>query len=517
MIGRRWMFAVIVGAAILFTGAGTASGAPSTGENVGAVFQDFYNRSGGVAVFGYPISATMQESGYTVQYFERQRMEYHPELAGTPYSVVLGLLGQIDADSRGLLETDAFKPLPTDMTPDSNCVFFSATGHQTCAGFKTYWQSHGVDLGDSGTSYRESLALFGYPISEEFTDPSTGFTVQYFQRARFEYHPENQASENTVLLGLLGASVAQYQGGGSRHSTSVSPKVASPGVYLGVWQPGAPWNMTALDQFERETGKHVAIVHWYQGWGAANSALNISLLSSVSARGSVPMITWEPWDYTKGADQPEYNLANIANGNFDSYIRSWANGLSAYQKPVLLRFAHEMNNPVYPWSIGVNGNTPDQYVAAWRHVHDIFAAAGATNVQWIWSPNVWWEGQPDIEPMYPGDGYVDWVAMDGYNYVAWGGWKSFSQIFGPTYQKLTALTSKPVMVAEVASDETGGSKADWITSMYTNEIPAQFPRIKAVVWFNEKRDANWPVGSSSQALKAYSRAVSSSKYVSAWP
>lgn len=511
------MVAALVSAVVLLTSGSADAGASATGYDIGAVFQGFYNSSGGVSVFGYPITGLIQESGYTVQYFERQRMEYHPELAGTPYEVMLGLLGQTDAESRGLLSTPAFQALPAGEQSDANCMFFPETGHQVCGRFKTYWQTHGVEFGDPGTSYRESLALFGYPISEEFIDPASGLTVQYFQRARFEYHPENAASGNTVLLGLLGESVANYQGKGGAHGKTGSSSNGQNGVYLGVWQPGAPWNMTPLDQFERETGKRVAIVHWYQGWGAANAPLDTSLLSAVAARGSMPMITWEPWDYTQGTNQPAYSLANIANGNFDAYVRSWAVGLAAYHKPVLLRFAHEMNNPVYPWSIGINGNTSSEYVAAWRHVHDIFTAAGATNVQWVWSPNVWWPGQPDITLMYPGDNYVDWVAMDGYNYVPWGGWQSFSQIFGATYQKLTALTDKPVMVAEVASDEAGGNKADWITSMYTKEIPDNFPRIRAVVWFNEKREGNWPVDSSAKALRAYSRAVASSQYLGTWP
>lgn len=292
---------------------------------------------------------------------------------------------------------------------------------------------------------------------------------------------------------------------------------ASGGVYLGVWQPGVPSDMNVLNQYERETGKHVAIVHWYQGWGAANAPLDLTSLGAVAAHGSVPMITWEPWDYTKGVDQPEYNLATIAGGTFDSYIRSWATGLAAYKGPVLLRIAHEMNSPVYPWSVGIDGNTTGQYVSAWRHVHDIFTAEGASNVQWVWSPDVWRPGQPDVSQTYPGDRYVDWVAMDGYNYVPWGGWRSFTQIFGATYQQLIALTDKPVMIAELASDEAGGSKAAWITNAFVNELPRQFPRVRAVVWFNESREGNWPVDSSAAALSAYSRAIDSRIYRSTWP
>ncbi len=205
-LGSHVILALVVGTTILLAGGGLSAGASPTGQDVGTVFQDFYNRSGGVPVFGYAVSGTLQESGYTVQYFERQRMEYHPDLAGTPYSVLLGLLGQSDAESRGLVSTPPFQPLPDTTHADASCTFFTETEHRICFGFNDYWRSHGVEFGDAGTSYRESLALFGYPISEEFTDPATGMIVQYFQRARFEYHPENVGTPNVVELSLLGQS-----------------------------------------------------------------------------------------------------------------------------------------------------------------------------------------------------------------------------------------------------------------------------------------------------------------------
>ncbi len=157
-------------------------------------------------------------------------------------------------------------------------------------------------------------------------------------------------------------------------------------IYLGVWQPGAPASLAAVTQFEHDAGKHVAIVQWYQQWAGGSSAFDRSLPAAVAAHGSIPMINWEPWDPAAGANQPAFALPNIIAGNYDGYVRGWAQGLAAYGKPVLLRFAHEMNGTWYPWAGGINGNTAAQYVAAWRHVHDIFAAAGATNVRWVWSP-----------------------------------------------------------------------------------------------------------------------------------
>lgn len=177
---------------------------PETGHYLAYGFRSFWELNGGLPVFGIPLTEEFTDEGYTVQYFERQRFEYHPEHAGTPYGVELGRLGAGEAQSRGLLGTAPFRPLPTSTTGDANCDFFAQTGHRVCFGFRDYWRSHGLEFGDPSISYRESLALFGYPIGEEFTDPVTGLTVQYFERARFEYHPENPESYR-VLLGRLGA------------------------------------------------------------------------------------------------------------------------------------------------------------------------------------------------------------------------------------------------------------------------------------------------------------------------
>ncbi|HET9017597.1 MAG TPA: peptidase C39 family protein [Thermomicrobiaceae bacterium] len=180
---------------------------PETGHSLSNGFKAFWEQSGGLPVFGYPLTEEFRQPNpdngqtYTVQYFERQRFEYHPESAGTPYAVELGRLGVQEAKRLNLLGTAPFQPVRA--ASDANCTFFPETGHRVCFGFRDYWQSHGLDFGDPGISFRESLALFGYPISEEFQQ--NGMTVQYFERAVFEYHPENAGTPYTVLLRRLGA------------------------------------------------------------------------------------------------------------------------------------------------------------------------------------------------------------------------------------------------------------------------------------------------------------------------
>jgi spore germination protein len=179
-----------------------------TGHTLRTVFLNYWLQNGGLPVFGFPQTEEFQELNadtlreHTTQYFERQRYEYHPEHAGTPYEVLLGRLGHEEADRRGLLSHEAFEPV--DAADDADCLYFEVTGQNTCGVFLDYWESHGLNFGDPGISYRESLALFGYPISAPFTDPDTGLVVQYFERARFEHHPEHAGTQYEVLLGLLG-------------------------------------------------------------------------------------------------------------------------------------------------------------------------------------------------------------------------------------------------------------------------------------------------------------------------
>ncbi|HET6315166.1 MAG TPA: hypothetical protein VFG86_01825, partial [Chloroflexota bacterium] len=160
-----------------------------TGHNLGGAFLNFYRAQGGLDTFGYPRTEELLEDGRTVQYFQRARFEFQVDKVGTPYEVQLALLGDALTAPRG--------PFPTATTFSSTVdhVFFPETSHGLHFGFLNYWRSRG------------GLDVFGYPISEELREG--GFTVQYFQRARFEYHPEHAGTPYEVQLGLLGDQLLQ--------------------------------------------------------------------------------------------------------------------------------------------------------------------------------------------------------------------------------------------------------------------------------------------------------------------
>lgn len=179
---------------------------PETGKVLEGKFHRWWNSDGGLMRFGYPLTNAMRDNTTEriIQYTERQVFEYHPQhvVPNFRYEVQFQHLGVERARVKGLINTTPFRRAQKSNNPA--CEYFDATGHNLCYGFKDYWHSYGRDFGKAGIDPEESLALFGYPISEEFTDPVTGLTVQYFERAVFEYHPNNP-DPYKVLQMRLGA------------------------------------------------------------------------------------------------------------------------------------------------------------------------------------------------------------------------------------------------------------------------------------------------------------------------
>ncbi|NNJ12481.1 hypothetical protein EKD04_019325 [Chloroflexales bacterium ZM16-3] len=179
---------------------------PETGYQVCGRILEYWKQNGGLPVFGYPIGpqqgVTIEGKPFQAQEFERNRLELHPENA-RPYDVLLGRLG---ADVLAKQGRD-WQQFAKVSGASSGCRYFPETGHSLCEPFLSYWQSHGLTLDNkSGYTADESLALFGLPLSEpqqEVLSDGKTYTVQWFERARFESHPENAPPYN-VLLGLLG-------------------------------------------------------------------------------------------------------------------------------------------------------------------------------------------------------------------------------------------------------------------------------------------------------------------------
>jgi hypothetical protein len=279
------------------------------------------------------------------------------------------------------------------------------------------------------------------------------------------------------------------------------------GLFGGTWGD-SPWDGYTVAKFERDAGKRMSIEHYGQPppWDAS---FDMNAAQLVARRGAIAAIDMSSQDVSN---------AQIAAGQYDSSIKSWADAARQFGHPFFLLFDEEMNGNWYPYSPGQNGNTAADYIAAWRHMHDVVQAEGASNVTWVWCPNVDpYHAFTSYASLYPGNAYVDWTCLNGYN---WGRkqWVTFNQVFARSYRDLLSVApSKPVMIGETSSDERGGSKAAWITDALTRQLPRHYPRIKAVLWFNWRIPEDgqwwpWEIESSRTAQNAFARAIRSPYY-----
>jgi hypothetical protein len=253
--------------------------------------------------------------------------------------------------------------------------------------------------------------------------------------------------------------------------------------------------------FEADSGQRLAVVLWYVSW---QSPFPTADADTVYANGSVPLITWEPW-----ISNSIGTLEAIASGSYESYVRGFIQSAKDWGQPLFLRFAHEMNGNWYPWS-----GQPENYIRAWRYIYNVKNELKASNVIMVWCPNndsVPTASWNTIASYYPGDAYVDWIGLDGYNFGV-ADWETFDAVFSGAYATLTALTSKPLMIGEFACAEDGGDKPAWISDAFT-KIEASYPRIKSFAWFNINKERDWRIQSSAAAQAAYKNSLQNSYYL----
>jgi Glycosyl hydrolase family 26 len=274
-------------------------------------------------------------------------------------------------------------------------------------------------------------------------------------------------------------------------------------IQLGAYLSG---NSGELDDYASMVGRRPDILLLFRN--LSGPLLYSSELSTLKAQGVTPMVTLEPY-----TSEGVASFSEIASGRYDEYFRREADQVRGLGITVLLRFAHEMNLLSSDWGPGKQGNTAANFVEAWRHIVTIFREEGAENVKWVWAPNIDYGGRP-FSQFFPGDEWVDYVGLDGYNWGATEGesWDTFSQLFASSYATITSLSTKPVIIAETGSSESGGDKAAWIEETFFRTIPERMPRVAAVVWFNDAKERDWRVNSSQASLDAYRRVVASTLY-----
>lgn len=279
--------------------------------------------------------------------------------------------------------------------------------------------------------------------------------------------------------------------------------------WVGAYVPGSAENLTNLTTLEGKIGQKFAVRNFFQNTSQGFTQVQSAAITN---HGAIPLVTLEFWNASVSTSvMTGGSYKQIANGSMDAYLIKYATNAKNFGKPVWLRPFHEMNGNWYPWAGTAAGNTPADFIAAWRHVRTIFKNAGATNVKFVWSPNA--DSVPNttanaIGKYWPGESYVDSIGIDGYNFgTTTSTWRSFSSVMGPAYKAVTALSAtKPIFIAETGCGTTGGDKAAWISNMF-KVIPTTYPRIIGVTWFNANKERDWRIESSTASLNAFKTGI----------
>ncbi len=317
----------------------------------------------------------------------------------------------------------------------------------------------------------------------------------------------------TVALGATAAVVLIHDTGTRRVASSAPPSVAAspspsalpaspvpPAVapsasvtnptagYLGLAAPGAGWTPEAA--WQAATGTTPGMVEAFTEWPNAFPAPQLAVYRE---HGALPLVAWDPG---------KTRFESITSGTQDAYLERFASAVAAFGTPVAVSFAHEFNGNWYPW--GTQSESPAAFVAAWRHIHNVFASVGAANAIWVWTPNVV-NPVPNVSlrAYWPGDDYVTWVGLVGY-WTGRLGEDSWASLFGASEHIVAGFTDKRVLVVETGVQQ-GTDKALWTTLLLKGA--AADKRLVGLVYFDyglaQGKRADWTLTHDSAAVLAW--------------
>ncbi len=261
-------------------------------------------------------------------------------------------------------------------------------------------------------------------------------------------------------------------------------------LLLGVFEPGEWTSYQPVARFAAATGQNPSLVLIYSGWP---EPFQTHFAAMVHAHHAEPFVQMEP----VGA-----SLQSIADGRYDRYLKTYADQVRGYGYPVVLSFAAEMNGDWYAWG---SGHTPARvFVAAWRHMVDVFRAEHARNVTWLWTVNSVNASSVPLRPWWPGAGYVDWVGVDGYFYRQAD---TFASVFGTTITQVRGFTSAPILISETAVGPVAGAAK--VADLFDG---ARTARVAGLVWFDQAQHdgiyhQDWRLEDNPVMLAAFRRAT----------
>jgi mannan endo-1,4-beta-mannosidase len=277
----------------------------------------------------------------------------------------------------------------------------------------------------------------------------------------------------------------------AKSSQSCTAKLPTPRRYLGLAVPGVGATVHGAANFANLVGQGPNLVAYYVTFGTPFDA---AATCAIASRGALPLIQIQP--YTT-------SVAKIGEGFYDNYLFQYAEAVKKFGDPVVISFGHEMNGNWYPWGppkyngAGPGKTSPASFVAAWREIHAAFQAVGAKNVIWLWDPNIVYTYSPSLSEYYPGNGYVDWVGVDGYFRLPG---ETFQSVFGETLQEIAELTSKPMIIAETGVANFRGASAE-IDSIFSGV--ESYKNMLGFVYFNSAGTLDWRLQDDPTALAAF--------------
>jgi hypothetical protein len=276
-------------------------------------------------------------------------------------------------------------------------------------------------------------------------------------------------------------------------------RVASGRKLLGVAPAGIKAGPASLDSFARLIGRQPDVVEFYQG---LTEPFDASAAAGTASTGALPLDSWGP----AGTD-----LARIVSGLDDAYLISFADQVRKFRGPLALTLGHEMNAPWSGWWGRKGPTDPHLFVAAWRHVHEIFARRAAHNVIWVWTVNIEAGGAVPPAPYYPGARYVDWLGVDGYFHP--GLPTTFDALFGPTLADLRSHYAQPILIVETGAQHTRLRPGE-IQSAFRSVSTA--PDLIGFIWFDydllSTEGVDWRLDGDPSSVAVYRRDAASALF-----
>jgi mannan endo-1,4-beta-mannosidase len=299
------------------------------------------------------------------------------------------------------------------------------------------------------------------------------------------------AAAVAISLGITGCLTPLTSQHPSASPQPLRPVPVPESPLVGVYEPGAPGSWSPIAEFTNATGVKPRIVVYYSAW---NDPFSTSFAQAAWDHNAYVLVQLQPNGVT---------LASIAAGGSDTYLRSYADAVVAFGHPVILSFGHEMNGFWYSW--GYVHTPPATFVAAWRHIVQVFRAAGAANVTWLWAVNSIAGAESSLSQWWPGAAYVDWTGIDGYYFQSTD---TFDSVFGSTIADIRTFSSAPLLITETAVGTTPNRES---------QIDALFAGVRAqdlagLVWFDEAQHAglyhqDWRLEDDPSALAAFTAAA----------